>query len=743
MVHSYPPPRKFCANCGKPLIPPSAFCVHCGRPVAPVIKPRKKKGAVIAIVLSAVLVLGLALTAALLLLDRDSVPGRTSPNMDFGAEEHLTTQTIKPSGGEIEIEDSGTALDGMVLDVPSGAYDTSTQFDISMSEITSHDLGDLFHPVTPLITIDNGGGFANEPMTLEIPIEKDDDEFAMAFYYDTETGELEGIPTVELENDHITIVTCHFCDLVVTKEKPERITETDDDEEFVIDSGFEPGRDDFQMRNYGSYECPLGHCAGQSIGAMYYYLNHDRIGWDANLNGLYDNNGRDATPFFDLDDAAAMRLCSVLQIYYETKWPTVTKFSGDAYIEFAYAIALTGQPQYLSLSTHAVIAYKVAADGIYIADPNYPGEERKIKYSNGAFHSYYSGSNYDEATTNSTEYTIFEYYGLFSLINKEDVAAQWQELLSGQDSGAGVFPADLQFSASVGKDPDTGASVNTPMSDGMVVTEAQITEAGQGGLLVYTTLGSGDKVYFYNGDTLLGESDYTQTDFAYCVYVLQQGENDLGVLYMRELNGEYEIVNFYRFTVHLQGEATLSVSPDSATAFPGDPIPFTVTAVGAPADALYFWDFGDGMWDETEDTTCIYAYDAEGTYDGTVTLYSAASPDTPLAEAYFYVCVLPVEETTAPTDTSPTTTQNYSEALIGEWYSEYSDITLYFYGDGMGLATGPYGSSTTTYVITESTVYVTGTNIDTNEAETIIMYISEYEGYLVLDTEGEVFYKAG
>ncbi len=85
--------------------------------------------------------------------------------------------------------------------------------------------------MTPLITIENGRDFANEPMTLEVPIEKDDDEFAMAFYYDTETGELEGIPTVELENDHITIVTCHFCDLVVTKEKPERITEADSDAE--------------------------------------------------------------------------------------------------------------------------------------------------------------------------------------------------------------------------------------------------------------------------------------------------------------------------------------------------------------------------------------------------------------------------------------------------------------------------------------------------------------------------------
>ena len=743
MVDSSSPPLILCANCGKPLRPRASFCVHCGRAVAPVKKPRKKRGPIIAIVLSVVLVLGIALSAALLLSGRDSEPGRTSPNMDLGAEKRLVKKTIKRSGGEIEIEDSGTVLDGMVLDVPSGAYDESTQFEISMTEINSHDFGDIFNPVTPLITIDNGGDFANEPMTLEIPIEKDDDEFAMAFYYDTKTGELEGIPTVELENDHITIVTCHFCDLVVTKEKPERITETDSDEDFVIDSGFEPGRDDFQMHNYGSYECPLGHCAGQSIGAMYYYLNHDRIGWDANLNGLFDNNGREATPLFDMDDATAMRLCSVLQTYYKTKWPTVTRFSGDAYIACAYAISLTGKPQYLSLTGHAVVAYKVTTDGLYIADPNYPGEERMIKYSNGALNPYYSGKNYEEATTNSTEYTKFGYYGLFSLINKEDVAAQWQKLLNGEDPGAGVFPEDLTFTACYGKDPDSGGFINTPMSDGMVVTEAQITEAGQGGLLVYTTLGSGDKVLFYNGYTLLAVWNYTQTNIAECVYELRQGENDLGMLYLREVAGSYSIVNFYRFTVHLQAEATLSVSPDSATAFPGDAIPFTVTATGAPEDASYLWDFGDGTWDETDDTTYTYEYDAEGTYDGTVTLYSAENPDTPLAEANFYVCVL-AEETTAPTDTSSTTASlNYDEALIGEWYSEYSDITLIFYGGGTGFASGPYGSSSTTYIISDNDVYVTGTNVDTNEEETIIVNISEYDGYLVLEADGEVFYKTG
>jgi hypothetical protein len=68
-----------------------------------------------------------------------------------------------------------------------------------------------------------------------------------------------------------------------------------------------------QSRDYCSFIAPEGHCAGQSVSAMWYYSKQPD-GKDLTLYGRYDNNGdKPATPAFQLDDSLGYRLASMVQ----------------------------------------------------------------------------------------------------------------------------------------------------------------------------------------------------------------------------------------------------------------------------------------------------------------------------------------------------------------------------------------------------------------------------------------------
>ncbi len=595
-------------------------------------------------------------------------------NLVFGPSAEIASAVIPSSGGEIEVADSNTALDGLTITVPDGAYAQDTEFSISMAEIQSHKFGELFNPVTPLISIDNGHGFAEEPMIVTIPIEKAEDEFAMAFYYDQSTGELEGIPFLDVTNDSITIITAHFSDLVVTKEKAKRITaQTDSD--FALDTGFKPGFNDFQMPNSGSVMAPGGHCAGQSIAAMFYYNNRGRIGWDKPLNGLLDNIGLAATPDLTWDDASAIRLSSVVHQHFVSRWGgNINQPANNVLYAFAYSIALTHQPQFIDIratnSAHAMIIYKVTTNALYVADPNFPGQERLIKYkiTNGTVHfeSYFSGDNYEQATTNSKEYTQFNYFGLYSLINKAKVQQVWLDTLKGKDPGAVLFPADKTFMIRVGKDPATGNFIDVPLTDGMIITRQQFEQSGYESLLVYpTTYQVGEKFWFYNATQSLGSLD--QPNKGLKTIVPQSGDNDLGILYHKLVNltaydgttsQVYRYINFYRFNIIFQDAPVMSVSPESPVAFIGDSIPFKIAISDAPSDALYTWDFGDGQTQQTDGLTLKHAYAAEGAFYGRVSVASAANPSQELAYAEFSAAVFKNEDITTQPTTTPSGTSN-------------------------------------------------------------------------------------
>ncbi|MBN1857832.1 hypothetical protein JW848_01345 [Candidatus Bipolaricaulota bacterium] len=581
-------------------------------------------------------------------------PGGTGHPWASGDPVSAASSTIGTAGGTIVVSDPGGPLDGMAIDVPAGAYPNSTSFEISYTPITGSIDPDI-DPLTPLISVDNGGNFADGVITVTIPVTIPDGYFAMGFFVD-EDGDLEGMPLVAETPTSITVATAHFSDFFISKIADSLLTG-------IMDTGFRPMTDDWQFPNNGSYIEPRGHCAGQSLTAMWYYYENTLNG-TSTLYGRFDNNGDTATPELWQDDSLGYRLASTVQadIDWDNWLRQITLILGDADDEFnwnafLYAMLVTGEPQYVAIYSatggHAMIVYKADANTgtLYVADPNYPGHSgRKIRYANGAFSAYESGANAAEiAAGNSTTYTEIRYFAKTAVIPWAQIATRWSEF-EFATIGDQTFPG-YQLSA-LGS---TGGGV--PLVDGMT----------------------------YSGDTLkigLSADDPAQHRLGYFVYRDDQrltvatdgsidlvaGENHLGIYVLGETGGSWKYVDFQRLTVNTAsaGYAFVRVDvhgfltivhpndPDPDTGTPGytyqDDDPFEVNAFSSYAGRSFTGNTFHAQWsnwsdplgtgpfsgsmtitfsDNMDEVLSFSASDSHA-YDGHVLMWAASGSNIPL-----------------------------------------------------------------------------------------------------------------
>jgi hypothetical protein len=397
--------------------------------------------------LTTILLSILVLTLSVLLL--------TSRKIKLGEEITLTQQEVTTDGATIILEDTETALDGLSISIPKDAHSENVEYKISYAEIKSNGRSKDFNPLTPMIVIENGKIFTQELITLTIPISLPEGHFAMAFYYDEDSNSLEGIPLLSLTENEIRIATKHFSKIVVTSINEEKL------KNLKADSGFRPGKNGWQFDNWGSFISPMGHCAGQSISAMWYYSEKTLKG-EPHLYGSFDNNrnlidGREKTPDLWMDDSLGYRFASVVQK--EINWESEERklfnsFSGIddrlTYLAFAYSIHLSGEPQYVAASGenggHAMIVYKVEESILYVADPNYHREEREIVFdtTTNKFEPFISGPNIEELEKgNNIQYPVIRYYAKTALIPFNIVEQAW-DAVENRTIGNDHFP-DVQI----------------------------------------------------------------------------------------------------------------------------------------------------------------------------------------------------------------------------------------------------------------------------------------------------------
>ncbi len=537
-------------------------------------------------------------------------PSRPTGVISTGPALVVSSQVVEPAGGSIKVQKAGDPLDGLEIQIPPGAYPDTRQVNISYAPVTNHTFGEYFTPATPLISIENGGDYSDEFMTVRIPVDIPSGGFAMAFYYDEAKGTLEAIPFSSIEADSITIVTRHFCSIIasiINQTLMDDLLKTD------IDSHFRPGIDDWQFTNRGSFIEPGGHCAGQSLSAMWYFCEQPD-GKDRTLYGRYDNNGaQPATPALWEDDSYGYRLASAVQ--HDINWGSfenklmyaLAQMSDEPIFKaFAYSIQLTGEPQEVGLFSsggggHDMICYRVYNNNLYVADPNYPGDtERRIEYVDGEFKSYKSGANADEIAAGHGEaYEIIQFCAKSATVDWGKIAARWAELKAGA-VGNDVFPAYQIVVA----DKDGN---ETPLVDGMVSKDKKIAIRVKGNISLAF------KIY-RDGAALPWDADHK--------YELVDGDNLLGINIYGDVNGnpqsrQWEYVDFQYLHVQYgekecHGWVLESVTPTIEPYDPGDERfyrDFTITASEGDYSAS-----GEYVFSPGDSTQMIAAYAESGSW---------------------------------------------------------------------------------------------------------------------------------
>ena len=378
----------------------------------------------------------------------------------------VTTETIGPEGGTITINKEGDPLNGYSITVPEGAYAESQSFTVSYRPILNHTYGENFNPIAPLITVENGGGYAKKSMVVKIPVEVPEGHFAMAFFYDDKTGELQGVSMRKSEKNLLTVATKHFSNMAVSS-AAKKVFEGE------ISSGFKQGVDNWQFTNWGSYVAAGGQCAGQTIAAMYYYSEKKVKEKKPSLYGLYDNynNPYQKTSAIEFDDVLAYRLCSMVQIKSNdikdplgdpTKYDVSELLSLDdlkegdldpesTFHSFAGSMVVSDMPQLMFVFRkdkndkrvgHALIVYKCSGNELYVSDPNYPSgpgiKDRKVIYDPVAkqFKGYDIARNAGEA---GEHFDIIEYAGAINTFDTAPINKLWKEFEDGT-IGDGTFP---------------------------------------------------------------------------------------------------------------------------------------------------------------------------------------------------------------------------------------------------------------------------------------------------------------
>lgn len=472
-----------------------------------------------------------------------------------GTKAQVASQSIPATGGMVVVNKPGDPLDGFVINVPDKSYQDGNTFTVSHAPITNHTFGEDINAVSPLITVENGGDYADAPMLVRIPVKVPEDSFAMGFIYDEKSKQLEGIPLVDADTDSITVATSHFSSFFVSMVKKALLTKD-------IDSGFRPGIDDWQFTNYGSFIARDGHCEGQSISSMWYYCTQPD-GKDACLYGRYDNNGnKPATPNLWEDDARAYRFCSTVQkdfqntsanmfwlnlggkgykkINNEWKMVDIPGLSDEArYNLFAYSILATHEPQFVRIrgeGAHTMVVYKIVGNALYVADPNYPGNtDRKIIFysGDGKFKPYQSGANRKAIENgNSVSYPNIEYYAKSTLVHWNRIGPRWAEFKNGTIGNDKFPPYQIVVTE--------GSEKKTPL-DGYVSDQKKIKISTKFANVYFRealfVFKGGKEVTSFEGE---GEVE------------LSPGNNELGILIEGFVNPQWYYIDFKYYNVKFE-----------------------------------------------------------------------------------------------------------------------------------------------------------------------------------------------
>lgn len=475
-------------------------------------------------------------------------------DLELGRSVRVHNGTASVDGGRITVP-SGT-IEGFAIDVPSGAFAVKTPFSVTITEITDSSYGEWLRPITPLITVDNGGGYSAEIMTVTVPAHVPESWFAMAFLR-ADDGSLEALPPLDLARDHVTFATRHFSSFFVGAIEYALLPED-------VGTGYRVQDDNWPFVNRGTYPRPNGICTGMSLSSIWYFL--ERKDDEGELWSRWDDDGRQDTPQFWFDDAFALRWATKLQTQMEwsSKLRQLAYRHNDLerlqYDAFRFAMFVTGEPQLLEMwdanggNGHAMVVYAQTPGSLWIADPNYPKDLRSIRFDDatGDLLTYSSGTNAEAIESGvDVAYEQFILTAKSGIYDWPSISGLYEQMKAGI-VGAGVFPPyDLVVRVKL---PD-GRDFVEPLRSGYLTSQATLD------IGVSPTFDA--MVYLFKGTsptaTKAFEANGSQ---AFASFPLLVGDNEIGIGIMAGPNdaNPQKWIDFRRITIY-RSDTTTTLPP--------------------------------------------------------------------------------------------------------------------------------------------------------------------------------------
>lgn len=379
------------------------------------------------------------------------------------------SQSISSAGGVLTVSDASSPLHGLVVSVPANAAPSGMKLDIGFTKVDAPSNAPGFAVASPLITITSTVPQPDSLLTITIPVNVPDGSFAVPVLYNHTTKTYEGLPMTAATATSVTVVTkgaglntasgvaarslageptSVFSIIALSINAKELAAKQ------VINTGFKPGTDDWEFVNYGSYLAPGGHCAGQSITAMWYYYEK-ALKSSPRLYHRFDLVNKDSATLWQ-DNPRGFRFASVVQA--DIQWDSWisssffytmknSAFHALSWKAFAATMLLTGEPQLVGLMSdsggHAIIAHKISLKDstLYVSDPNFPGREKQIKFAGDKFLPYTTMQN---AAQDPYAYWGVGYFAKTALIDWAAIGKRYAELEKGTIGtvAPNAFPAD-------------------------------------------------------------------------------------------------------------------------------------------------------------------------------------------------------------------------------------------------------------------------------------------------------------
>jgi hypothetical protein len=564
------------------------------------------------------------------------------PDPDKNSTEPKTvfSEPVPSGGGIVTVQGSNTVLDGMEITIPASAASAAQDLKVSIFPADSADTSKGFKPVSPVISISGPSRVDSSIYTISIPCKADTGQFVMAFQCDNQGHILEAVPLLDRTDSSIVIATASFAkasglsrsragaintsfEFIVRSISNQMLASSP-----VISSGFKPGTDDWEFVNYGSYIAPSGHCAGQSISAMWYYYEKKLKG-GRSLYHAFDSINISADKIWQ-DNPQGFRTASMVQrdIPFEgimfnflNNATKTKKYDQLTFQAFAAAMLATGEPQLVGIRSnhggHAIVAYKVSQQDkkIYVADPNFPGQERIISMAGDTFMPYSSKQNANQIDASS--YTKFAYFAKSALIDWTQIGTRMKEMENGI-AGNGVFPAyTLQVAEGSGYPLTDGFSTDKDtLVFEAISTACQASYGGTGRQHL--------EVFDYTGN-LMAESGKVNAGAqkGQVFIVLKPGKNHFGVAvwgwHKADSTASADYIDFKWLNVTYN---SLTMEPEQVSGKLDSLYRFIVKPTGtAPSSREYEWDFGDGSSKQTiRDSVVTHTFIKTGTLTLTVSL---------------------------------------------------------------------------------------------------------------------------